>query len=94
MIDANEALRLGLANRVTDPENLLGETKKYCKHHQQAPLAIAEAIALVNHAAYGKAEGLKKEVEAFGKLFDTADARKEQKLFSKSAKQISQANKN
>jgi len=82
MIDANEALRLGLANHVTDPENLLGETKKILRAIiSKAPLAIAEAIALVNHAAYGKAEGLKKEVEAFGKLFDTADAKEGAKAF-------------
>lgn len=76
IIDANEALRLGLTNHVTTPENLLAETKKILQTIlSKAPLAIAEAIALVNHAAYGNADGLQKEIEAFGKLFDTADAK-------------------
>lgn len=76
LIDANEALRLGLTNHVTTPENLLSETKKILQSIiSKAPLAIAEAIALVNHAAYGNADGLQKEIEAFGKLFGTADAK-------------------
>jgi enoyl-CoA hydratase len=76
LIDANEALRLGLANHVTTPENLLVETKKILQTIiSKAPLAIAEVITLINHAAYGKADGLQKEIEAFGKLFGTADAK-------------------
>jgi enoyl-CoA hydratase len=76
MIDANEALRLGLANHVTTIENLLAETKKILQTIiSKAPLAIAEAIALINHAAYGKENGLQKEITSFGKLFDTADAK-------------------
>lgn len=76
MIDANEALKLGLVNHVTLPENLLAETKKILLTIiSKAPLAISEVIELVNHAAYGKADGLQKEMEAFGKLFDTADAK-------------------
>ena len=76
MIDANEALRIGLVNHVTTAANLLAETKKILQTIiSKAPLAIGEAIALINHAAYGKENGLQKEIEAFGKLFDTADAK-------------------
>ncbi len=76
MIDANEALRLGLVNQISSPENLLTETKKILQTiMSKAPVAIAEVISLINHAAYGKADGLEKEIEAFGKLFDTADAK-------------------
>lgn len=82
MIDANEALRLGLTNYVTTPENLLAETKKILQAIiGKAPLAVAEAITLVNHAAYGNADGLQKEIESFGKLFDTADAKEGAKAF-------------
>jgi enoyl-CoA hydratase len=82
MIDANEALRLSLVNYVTTPENLLSETKKILQTIiSKAPLAIAEAITLVNHAAYGKENGLQKEMEAFGKLFDTEDAKEGAKAF-------------
>jgi enoyl-CoA hydratase len=67
---------LGLTNHVTEPENLLIETKKILQTIiSKAPLAISEVIALVNHAAYGKADGLLQEMEAFGKLFGTADAK-------------------
>ena len=76
MIDANEAYRLGLANHVTTQENLLPETKKIIQTIiNKAPLAIAEAISLINHAAYGNPNGLQKEIESFGKLFDTGDAK-------------------
>ena len=76
MIDANEAFRLGLINHVTTPVNLLAETKKILQTIiSKAPLAIAEAISLINHAAYGNENGLQKEIESFGKLFDTADAK-------------------
>jgi enoyl-CoA hydratase len=76
IIDANEALKLGLVNHVTTLENLLNETKKILQIIiAKAPLAIAEVIALVNGAAYGKPDGLSMEIEAFGKLFDTADAK-------------------
>ncbi|HVM87878.1 MAG TPA: enoyl-CoA hydratase-related protein [Puia sp.] len=76
MIDANEAYRLGLINQVATSENLLAETKKILQVITgKAPLAVAAAISLINHAAYGRGNGLQKEIEAFGKLFDTADAK-------------------
>ncbi|MBS1667770.1 MAG: enoyl-CoA hydratase/isomerase family protein [Bacteroidetes bacterium] len=82
MVDANEALSLGLVNHVTNPEELLTTTIKILQTiMSKAPLAIAEAIALVNHAAYGKSDGLKKEIESFGKLFDTQDAKEGAKAF-------------
>ncbi len=82
IIDANEALRLGLANHVTTQENLLIETKKILQTiNSKAPLAVAEAIGLINYAAYGKENGLLKEIESFGKLFDTSDAKEGAKAF-------------
>src|SRR5579871_41878 len=82
MIDANEALRIGLINHVTTAANLLAETKKILQIIiTKAPLAIGEAIALINHAAYGKENGLEKEIESFGKLFDTIDAKEGAKAF-------------
>lgn len=76
MIDANEALRLGLVNYVTTAENLLPETKKILQTiMSKAPLAIAHVIELTNYAAYGNTDGLQKEIETFGKLFDSADVK-------------------
>jgi len=69
-------------NHVTEPDNLLPETKKILLTiMNKAPLAISEIIALVNHAAYGKPDGLKKEIESFGKSFDTQDAKEGAKAF-------------
>jgi enoyl-CoA hydratase len=76
LIDGAEALRLGLVNHVTSLEQLLPETKKILQAIlSKAPLAVAEAIALVNHAAYGKPGGLELEIESFGRLSGTADAK-------------------
>jgi enoyl-CoA hydratase len=82
MIDATEAKTLRLVNYVTDPENLLPETYRILQTIlTKAPLAIAKIISLVNLAAIGQPEGLKMEAAAFGKLFDTADAKEGAKAF-------------
>jgi enoyl-CoA hydratase len=74
MIDAQEALRLGLVNHVTPAETLLAETRKILLIiMSKAPLAIAEVIALGNYASQGNSDGLQREIAAFGKLFETAD---------------------
>jgi enoyl-CoA hydratase len=76
MIDANEALRLGLVNYVTTPENLLPETKKILHTiMSKAPRAIAQVISLTNYGAYGNIDGLEKEVDAFGQLFNSSDVK-------------------
>jgi enoyl-CoA hydratase len=76
MIDAQEAWRIGLVNQTCSLENLLADARKMLQIIlNKAPLAIAEAIGLVNHAAYGKENGLQKEIASFGKLFDTSDAK-------------------
>ena len=76
MIDANEAKQLGLVNYVTPAETLLDKTKELLQViNSKAPIAIKHVIALTNMAAYGAADGLQKEVNAFGELFDTKDAK-------------------
>ena len=80
MIDATEALRLGLVNHVTTPETLLEKTKEILTVIQsKAPIAIGKVIecvnvAVVSDSAYtnGKS-GYDKEVEAFGDCFVTED---------------------
>ncbi|HLY70273.1 MAG TPA: enoyl-CoA hydratase-related protein, partial [Puia sp.] len=60
----------------TTAESLLAETRKMLLTiMSKAPLAIGHVIELTNYAAYGNTDGLEKEVEAFGKLFDTADVK-------------------
>ena len=76
LVDANEALQLGLVNYVTTPETLLEETKEMLSAIiAKAPLAISKIIALTNLAAIGSDTGLQQEINAFGELFDTADAK-------------------
>ena len=80
LIDANEALRLGLVNYVTTAEDLIAKTKEILQLIQtKAPLAVGKIIECVNIAvlsdsAYtnGKS-GYEKEVEAFGECFGTND---------------------
>ena len=76
MIDANEAKQLGLVNYVTPPDTLLEKTTALLQIiNTKAPIAIKQVIALTNMAACGAADGLQKEIAAFGELFDTADAK-------------------
>jgi len=76
LIDANEARQLGLVNHVTPPDNLLPFTKELLGVIlTKAPLALRHIITLTNKAARGDADGLAKEIELFGELFDTADAK-------------------
>lgn len=74
MINAEEAYRIGLVNYVTEPEELIPKaTEMLTIIISKAPLAIASVIALTNLAALGDPDGLEKEIEAFGNLFDTED---------------------
>jgi enoyl-CoA hydratase len=80
LIDANEALQLGLVNHVTTAESLLERTKDILNViMSKAPIAIGKIIecvnvAVVSDSAYtnGKS-GYDKEVEAFGDCFITED---------------------
>jgi len=47
----------------------------------KAPLAISEVIRLTNIAAIGADNGLQEEINAFGRLFDTEDAKEGAKAF-------------
>ncbi|MEP6712410.1 MAG: enoyl-CoA hydratase-related protein [Ferruginibacter sp.] len=80
LIDANEALHLGLVNYVTTAETLLEKTEDILKIiHTKAPVAIAKIIECINVAVVNdsvdinRKNGYDKEVEAFGDCFDTAD---------------------
>jgi len=76
MINAAEALALGLVNHVTTSEDLM--TKTYAIVQSiiaKAPLAVSRVIELVNIASYTPQTGLQNEVIAFGELFDTEDAK-------------------
>lgn len=89
MIDAAEALRIGLVNYVTTPDQLLEQTRALLKTiNSKAPLAIAKAIELTNLAVNGDPDGLQKEIKAFGDLFDTADAKEGTTAFLEKRKAV------
>jgi len=77
MIDAQEALRIGLVNGVFEADELLAEaTKTAAAIASKGPLAVAAAKRLIRDGAdlpLPKANGL--EQAAFGRSFDTADQR-------------------
>jgi enoyl-CoA hydratase len=54
----------------------------------KAPLAIGKVIELVNLAAIGDPDGLEKEIEAFGELFNTADMQEGASAFLEKRKAV------
>lgn len=76
MIDAKEAKELGLVNYVCSSDELLLKTREILNTIMtKAPIAIKHIISLVNKAARGDSDGLQKEIELFGELFETNDAK-------------------
>ena len=73
MIDAKEALRIGLVNKVFPLANLLEETINFAKEIlKNGPDCIAESLRCINNSAgHSLMEGLDIEVEAFSELFGT-----------------------
>jgi enoyl-CoA hydratase len=75
LVDADEALRVGLVQAVHDPvlDKAL-ETARACA--SKSPAAARAAKRLLNRALAGDhAQSLAAEADAFGELFATADAR-------------------
>ncbi|WP_276500805.1 enoyl-CoA hydratase/isomerase family protein [Terrimonas pollutisoli] len=76
MIDANQALQYGLVNYVVSQEELLTKTKTILDIiNSKAPLAIAGCIRAANAVFDESKNGYAVEIETFGDLFDTADAK-------------------
>ena len=76
IISANEAFQLRLVNLLTPPDTLLLQTKDILEEIiTKAPIALQHIIALSNIASHTSETGLQKEIEAFGALLDTADAK-------------------
>jgi len=74
MIDADEALKLGLINSVTTLEDLLPTTKKMLsKIMSKSPVAISKIIKTVNALYDNNLDGFETEIEEFGNSFGTED---------------------
>ena len=83
MIDANEAYRIGLVNRVVPAAELLAATTAMLQTiHANGPLAVAHCIEAVN-AGYDipHADALTLEATAFGLLAATDDKREGTRAF-------------
>ncbi len=73
IVDANEALQLGIANHVYEPEELLPKAKEMLQIIiAKSPLAIAKSIDCINHFD-NTADGFLYEAKKFGECFGTAD---------------------
>lgn len=76
-IDASEALRIGLVNKVFPRNELLSGANQIA--HQilkNGPNAVAESLQCINKSAGTSIiEGLNHEVESFSRLFETAEAK-------------------
>ena len=77
VVDADEALRIGLVNDIFEPDELVKTTLKIARLiASKGPLALAEAKAAINHSLQGDyVESLDAEAQAFGELFSSNDAR-------------------
>ena len=73
MIDAHEAFRIGLANKVFEQDKLMEETKNFANTILgNGPDSIAESLRCINESAgHSLIDGLNLEVEAFSKRFGT-----------------------
>lgn len=72
MIDAQQALTLGLVNHVTEPDQLLAETETLLQTIiSKSPMAISRVIAAVNASFNNKVNGFEEEASLFGECFGT-----------------------
>jgi enoyl-CoA hydratase len=83
MIDAAEACRIGLVNRVVAPEQLLAETETSLrKMLDMGPLAVAAVLEAVDAGfEMGREEALLLEANHFGLLSSTSDMREGMQAF-------------
>jgi enoyl-CoA hydratase len=83
-IGADEALRLGLVNRVAEEENLLSESESLARAiiDTAAPLAARACLEAVTRGTRLPLEdGLRLEAELFARLFSTEDVREGTRAF-------------
>lgn len=75
MIDAEEAYRIGLVNKVVEYENLMEEAKKLLNQIiEKAPIAVESALnCIISGMEVEKEMGLKLEASHFATLFSTSD---------------------
>ncbi|RYG50480.1 MAG: enoyl-CoA hydratase, partial [Chitinophagaceae bacterium] len=90
MMDATEALRLGLVNYVTASEHLLPKVREILATiNTKAPIAISKVIETINTATNGGGvNGFTKEVNAFAECFGTEDMKEGTSAFMEKRKPV------
>ena len=90
MINAEEALRIGLANKVFPLDQLMEETMKFAKLILgNGPNCVAESLHCINESAgHSLIDGLNLEVEAFSDLFGTEDTSEGRAAFVEKRKAV------
>lgn len=83
MIDADEAYRIGLVNRVFPPEELLPKTREFCrKVMSKGPKAVAHVLHAVNRGMeMSLDDALRLEAHLFGLVCATKDMKEGTKAF-------------
>lgn len=83
LIDANEALRIGLANRVVPPDKLMEETKAIArKIIDVGPTAVRVAKTVLNRGVDANLTTANSyEMEVFSMLFSTSEAKEGMNAF-------------
>ncbi len=82
-VDAEEALAMGLVNRVVPPAELLAAATQLAERiASRGPLAVTAALAAMRHGIDGSLEaGLELEANAFGVLCGTEDMHEGMRAF-------------
>jgi enoyl-CoA hydratase len=74
MLNANDALQLGLVNHAVTPDQLIPKAEEILnKILQRAPLAVSAAITAINASLQYNVDGYQTEIAEFGKCFGTED---------------------
>ena len=90
MIDAQEAYRIGLVNRVMLPEQLISTCEDVCrKIMKKGPLAIASVKDAINRGlSVDLNSGLNYEAQVFGNCFATLDQQEGMNAFLEKRKPV------
>jgi enoyl-CoA hydratase len=74
MIDASQALQLGLVNHITEPDQLIPETEKLLTTIlSKSPMAVGRSIAAVNAGFTHEVNGYNEEARLFGDCVGTEE---------------------
>jgi enoyl-CoA hydratase/carnithine racemase len=87
-IDANEAYRLGIVNKVVPPAELMAEAEAMAnKIAKNGPLAVRAAKeAMIRGTSMTLDEGMQLELDLVESLLDTEDAKEGPKAFAEKRK--------